>query len=90
MKTACFKAIVSGRVQGVFFRESARREAMALGITGYARNLANGTVEVVACGEESELIAFQQWLQHGPELARVDSVAVSAIDTRVFSGFTTA
>jgi acylphosphatase len=89
MQTRCFKAIVRGRVQGVFFRESARREAGALGITGYAHNLADGSVEVVACGETTALEAFERWLQHGPEFARVDDVSTNPFSGRDFSDFTT-
>jgi acylphosphatase len=65
---------IEGRVQGVWFRESTRREAEPLGITGYARNLADGSVEVLACGEPDALDRLAQWLQNGPPLARVTRV----------------
>ena len=49
--TVCYRCLVSGRVQGVFFRASTQREAQKLGLTGHAHNLPDGTVEVLACGE---------------------------------------
>ncbi len=70
----CMRYIVSGRVQGVFFRASAQEEAKKLGLTGWARNLQDGRVEVLACGDEEKLSQFHQWLHQGPELAKVDEV----------------
>lgn len=70
----CIRCVVSGRVQGVFFRASTRRQAQRLGLTGYARNIADGSVEVLACGEVSAVEALQQWLQLGPSAARVSEV----------------
>ena len=72
---ACARFIVSGRVQGVFFRASTRDEALRLGITGHARNLDDGCVEVLACGSDDALAALERWLQRGPPLARVSAVA---------------
>jgi acylphosphatase len=65
---------VEGRVQGVWFRESTRREAEPLGITGYARNMGDGSVEVLACGQPGALDRLDQWLRQGPPMARVDQV----------------
>ncbi|WP_133480044.1 acylphosphatase [Cognatilysobacter segetis] len=67
--------LVSGRVQGVAFRAHARREAQALGLTGHARNLADGRVEIEAHGDGHAIDAFARWLAHGPPLARVDAVS---------------
>ncbi len=89
MSKQCIKALISGRVQGVFFRESTRREAMKLEITGYAKNLADGTVEVIACGEEAALTQFTRWLHHGPEYANVEQVQIQAKVLRPFTDFTT-
>lgn len=75
----CVRFIVSGRVQGVFFRASTRAQALALGITGYARNLADGSVEVVASGSPEALNELEAWLQHGPPSARVHSVTREAM-----------
>jgi acylphosphatase len=51
----CLSCLVSGRVQGVWYRDSTQRQAQALGISGYARNLPDGRVEVLACGETAAL-----------------------------------
>jgi acylphosphatase len=69
MKCRLFR--IEGRVQGVWFRESTRREAMALAITGYAKNMRDGAVEVLACGEPAALDRLAEWLQHGPPMAQV-------------------
>ncbi|TLY53756.1 MAG: acylphosphatase [Gammaproteobacteria bacterium] len=74
------KFIVSGLVQGVFFRASTRAQAQNLGLAGYARNLPDGCVEVLAGGEAAALDALEQWLQHGPAQAQVERVSRSAID----------
>lgn len=66
--------LISGRVQGVFFRASTRRQAEPLGLSGRAINLPDGSVEVVASGPRSALDQLEAWLQHGPRSARVDSV----------------
>ena len=67
--------LVSGKVQGVCFRARARDEAVRLGVRGYARNLADGRVEVLAVGTEAAIDALERWLQQGPPLARVEQVA---------------
>jgi acylphosphatase len=71
---AAARFIVSGLVQGVFFRASTRAEALRLGITGHARNLRDGSVEVVAYGDDVALDRLAAWLEEGPPLARVASV----------------
>jgi acylphosphatase len=68
------KFIVSGKVQGVFYRASTREQALALGISGHASNLPDGRVEVLASGSVDALDALEQWLQKGPPAARVESV----------------
>jgi acylphosphatase len=66
--------IISGRVQGVYFRASAQREARLLGVTGYVRNRPDGSVEIVAEGEEDLIKSLLLWSQKGPSTARVDKV----------------
>lgn len=66
--------LVSGRVQGVFYRASTREQAMALGLSGYAKNLPDGRVEVVASGEASAIDALERWLWRGPSAAKVTEV----------------
>ena len=72
---ACIRCLVSGRVQGVFYRATAQREAMRLGITGWAQNLPDGRVEVLACGEPANLEEFRAWLRAGPPKAPSDSAS---------------
>ncbi len=73
----CRMCRVSGRVQGVFYRGSAQARARALGIAGYAHNLADGRVEVLACGDPSKVETFIQWLWIGPVSAHVTSVEIT-------------
>jgi acylphosphatase len=75
----CKRALVGGRVQGVFYRATAAREAVALGLEGYARNLPDGRVEVLACGEEASVEAFLRWLWVGSSASRVDTVEVASV-----------
>lgn len=75
----CIQCRIHGRVQGVWFRDSTRSEAQRLGLSGYARNLPDGTVEVLACGAAGQVVALKQWLQHGPSAARVDQLICSEI-----------
>lgn len=70
----CRRFIVTGRVQGVFFRDSTRKVAESLHLSGHAINLPDGGVEVRACGPEPEIKRLYEWLQEGPPLARVDRV----------------
>ncbi len=67
-------ATVSGSVQGVYFRAYTQREAERLGLTGYARNLSDGTVEVVAEGPRAALESLLAWLRRGSPSAHVDEV----------------
>jgi acylphosphatase len=71
---AAARFLVSGVVQGVFFRASTRGEALRLGLTGHARNLPDGRVEVVAHGEAEALDTLERWLWQGPPAAKVDRV----------------
>ncbi|HZO12209.1 MAG TPA: acylphosphatase [Polyangiaceae bacterium] len=67
---------VHGRVQGVFFRASAQREARRLGLTGWVKNRKDSSVELMAEGEETGIKDFIAWAQHGPSAARVEKVDV--------------
>ena len=75
----CVNLFISGRVQGVFFRASTQKQAILLGVTGYARNLPDGRVEVVAEGERSAVEKLVAWCHRGPGGARVDNVDISTI-----------
>ena len=83
----CLRCIVSGTVQGVFFRVSTRHEAQQLGIVGYAKNLANGSVEVIACGKVAALDQLRNWLHTGPDLARVRAVSCEPVAIKNFPDF---
>jgi len=73
------RCLVAGRVQGVFYRASTRGRARELGVTGYARNLVDGRVEVLACGEASAVQALCDWLWQGPPASHVTSVQVEVL-----------
>lgn len=77
---SAFRFIVSGHVQGVFFRASTARRASELGIVGHARNLDDGTVEVLAIGPPDRLRALREWLEVGPPAARVTGVEAEVVD----------
>jgi acylphosphatase len=89
MSQMCRRFLVSGRVQGVWFRESTRREAVKLKLTGRAVNLPDGRVEVIAAGSEANIKALAKWLQQGPPMASVDRVIEETADATEVSGFTT-
>jgi acylphosphatase len=80
---------IKGRVQGVFFRDSTRRVAESLGITGHAINLGNGDVEVLACGDPAALDELASWLTKGPRMADVTEVVVQAAELVTVEGFRT-
>ena len=80
---------IKGRVQGVFFRDSTRRVAQSLGLTGYAINLSDGNVEVLACGEPDAIDALAAWLQDGPRMAEVTEVVERHAEAEELPGFTT-
>lgn len=76
----CRRAFVSGRVQGVFYRATCVRKARALGLTGFARNLADGRVEVLACGAQPAVEQFMAWLWEGSPASKVTGVVESPAD----------
>lgn len=79
---------IKGRVQGVFFRDSARREAVRLGLTGWVRNCPDGDVEAVAEGDSQRVRDFVSWCRQGPRYANVEQVQVTESPaTDEFSNF---
>jgi acylphosphatase len=70
----CRRSFVSGRVQGVFYRATCVRKARELGLTGFARNLPDGRVEVLACGEAPAVGVFEKWLWEGSSASKVSAV----------------
>jgi len=85
---SCRIFLVSGRVQGVFFRQSTLKQARQLNLSGYAKNLEDGRVEIIACGSSSAIRVLGEWLQDGPPLAHVEEVETQEMTmTSSFSGF---
>ncbi|MDP7041309.1 MAG: acylphosphatase, partial [Gammaproteobacteria bacterium] len=80
MSTIAKRFLVTGRVQGVFFRASTRDEAVRLGLRGSATNLPDGRVEVLAAGEAAAVNALGKWLETGPRLAEVLEVESAPTD----------
>ena len=74
------RCLVSGRVQGVYYRATAAERARAVGITGHAINLPDGRVEVLVCGSERAVEEFIAWLWAGPSAAKVSDVAAEALE----------
>jgi len=87
--TSARRFTIKGRVQGVFFRESTRRVAEGLGITGHAINLSNGDVEVLACGAPEALDQLAEWLKEGPRMASVTEIRTEIIECETPGKFTT-
>ncbi|HUH55136.1 MAG TPA: acylphosphatase [Rhodanobacter sp.] len=85
MPTARF--IVTGKVQGVFFRASTCDQALVLGVCGHAENRRDGSVEVLASGSEQVLDALESWLRQGPPMAVVDAVSREDLSERELQGF---
>ncbi len=76
----CRRSFVSGRVQGVFYRATCVRKAQSLGVRGFARNLADGRVEVLACGEAAAVEALVAWLWEGSPASKVTAVETAEVD----------
>jgi len=74
-----YKVRIEGRVQGVCFRHYTQQEANRLGLTGWVRNLSDGSVETLICGDEAQLKAMLAWLEHGPSTAKVAQTRVETI-----------
>jgi acylphosphatase len=80
------RLLIFGRVQGVFFRESMRQQALALDIRGWVRNRNDGSVEAVVQGDAEAVAQIRAWANRGPDLARVERV-VESPESGEFSGF---
>lgn len=87
--TVCQRCLVSGRVQGVWYRASTQEQAQKLDVSGYAKNLADGRVEVFACGEAAAVSELCDWLWQGPVGASVDAVECSQAEESAAEGFST-
>ncbi len=87
MMIICKLYTVSGRVQGVWFRAGTQKAANQLGITGWAKNLPNRKVQVLACGESAQIEKFIAWLHKGPLLAKITKITEEDIPVQNFSTF---
>lgn len=88
MSIKCDKFIVSGVVQGVGFRYHTAHQGLVLGLTGYAKNLFSGDVEVIACGDHDKVEELYQWLQEGPRTASVERVErTECVTDKNYRGF---
>jgi acylphosphatase len=79
--TMCLRCLVSGRVQGVFFRASTREKARHFGVDAQATNLPDGRVEVLIRGQPAQVERLRTWLWQGPPAARVDDVQCTPGDS---------
>jgi len=89
MAKICVHAFVSGTVQGVWYRQSTKEEALKSGVTGWAKNLNDGRVEVLLCGDADAVANVQAWLHQGPPLAQVDGVIDEVTGYQHIKGFAT-
>jgi len=80
--------VVSGKVQGVFYRQSTREKAIALGITGEVRNMPDHTVHIIATGTASQIEQLIEWCKKGPPRSIVEGVESTTIPLQDFSSFT--
>ena len=80
--------VIKGKVQGVFYRASAKDRAEDLGITGWVKNTREGFVETVASGDDKAVQQFIEWCKKGPSNARVDDVVVTEQSPEQLNGFT--
>lgn len=79
--------IVSGKVQGVFFRANTKRKADELGIKGYARNLENGNVEMAVQGEEEKINELIRFIKNGPGISKVENMKATKKELENFKSF---
>ncbi|MBZ9538183.1 acylphosphatase [Modicisalibacter tunisiensis] len=89
MSQRCVQARVTGKVQGVWFRAATQSQAREAGVTGYAVNCEDGSVEVVLCGHREAVDSVVDWLWQGPPAAQVAHVEAVDIDWQCHNDFTT-
>ena len=83
----CYVAKVTGTVQGVYFRASAQNQAIDCGLSGYAHNQEDGSVEIMVCGDEDGVQKMLKWLEVGPDEAVVESVDITPTHPRDINHF---
>ena len=87
MSEARARAVIRGRVQGVFFRAETRDRARSLGLSGWVRNVPDGTVEAVFEGDRERIESILGWCRQGPSLAQVDEVQIEWLEPTNEEGF---
>ncbi|GAB6261729.1 acylphosphatase [Photobacterium sp. CCB-ST2H9] len=87
MSQICVMVRVTGQVQGVGFRFHTAHEGLKKGVSGYAKNLPDGSVEVLACGKAEHVEGLVEWLKIGPRASRVDSLSSDEVEWRAVDGF---
>ena len=81
------RIIVTGKVQGVYFRVSAKQKALNLGLNGYVKNRSDGSVVMEVEGDENAVEDMKRWCSHGPALARVNEVRSECVESMNYPGF---
>jgi acylphosphatase len=81
------RLVIIGKVQGVFYRASAKNEAIKLGLKGWVKNRPDGSVEAVACGDAEAIQKFIAWCRRGPSSAKVEEVVIEEIPFENFEDF---
>jgi acylphosphatase len=82
-----YSITVTGKVQGVYYRQSTKEKAIALGLTGYVKNLPDGRVQIMASGNTDQLLQLVLWCRQGPARAIVEEVQVETLPPTLFMGF---
>lgn len=82
-----YHLLIKGKVQGVYYRASAREKGEEMGVKGWVKNTPDGNVEAVVSGEEEAVDAFIAWCKKGPERAKVSEVIRTKIQEKLFSTF---
>jgi acylphosphatase len=82
-----YHILVKGKVQGVFYRASAKEKAEELELTGWVKNTPEGDVEITVCGKEEQVLLFVAWCRQGPPMAKVSEVQESKVDEIIFNNF---
>ena len=80
MDTRCVSLLIHGRVQGVFYRANARSTGAKLGLRGWVRNLADGSVEALACGDSATVEEFIAWCHRGSPAANVSRIEITDVE----------
>lgn len=84
---ASYRLVITGKVQGVFYRQSSKERAQQLNIKGWVKNRPDGSVEMTIAGEEDDIKSFITWCRQGPPQAGVDNVQIEPTEETAFDNF---